>query len=320
MVKLKDEVIRHVFGLLVVVVVVEGNYGCGLPPPMPMFPMPCPPRPFLPPPLPPPPPPPPPPAPLPLPPPFPMPQPCQPCSPRPYLPPLIQTPRPYEITPEEYIHLTQRERELLAKKNAELNSLNMKNPHDPFEEKRPLPVPIIPDRRPEPRPPLMPMPLYPPPGCGGYYYQQPPPYYQQPARPPTLPPPLPQPIPPPVPPPFHPPPNMFTNCCARCGPGCSAKAFGTKSVNGTVLLEELPLKADENGLKCNDEKLRDIMKKSAHLPLKEAKTTIHEAAELTIGLYFQVVCSAEDFEYVTRSSSHCQVELDHGVCYAFRTG
>lgn len=63
-----------------------------------------------------------------------------------------------------------------------------------------------------------------------------------------------------------------------------------------------------------------MMFQSISLSLKEAKLAIHEAAEKELGPIFQVICSESDFEYVTRASVSCQVELDKGICYAFRTG
>uniref|UniRef100_A0AC35FUE1 Uncharacterized protein n=1 Tax=Panagrolaimus sp. PS1159 TaxID=55785 RepID=A0AC35FUE1_9BILA len=138
-----------------------------------------------------------------------------------------------------------------------------KNLPDPFEDAK-RPIPIIPEKYyPEPRPIPIPTELpQPGMGCGGYFaeqgYQQhfrqyppyPPygPYYRPPIGP--YPPQLPYPPPPPPP----------QSCCTRCG-GCRSKAFGQKTSNSTENNSDIDKTEAKKELECNNEKLREIMKK-----------------------------------------------------------
>uniref|UniRef100_A0AC34FUD3 Ground-like domain-containing protein n=1 Tax=Panagrolaimus sp. ES5 TaxID=591445 RepID=A0AC34FUD3_9BILA len=325
---------------------ISGGGGCGggfgaPPPPPPPPPGPCGPRPFYPPPIaspcqprpfyPPPPPPPPPQQ-------NPWPNYGYPCQVQPYgpqhfqhqgpssqLPPLFQPPRVYpEIPPEEYLRLIN-EQKLIKE------TLIKKNLPDPFEDAKKS-IPIIPEKYyPEPRPIPIPSEMPPPGmGCGGYFAEQnfqhnrpyPPygPYYRPPIGPypngpyPTGPYPS-----GPYPPPPLPPPGSLQNCCTRCG--CRTKAFGQKISNSTEASSgEINEDSSKKELQCNNEKLKEIMERTFALPLKSAKTVIHESAESSLGHSFQVICSQHDFDYIVRSSLFCQVELKNGICYAFKTG
>uniref|UniRef100_A0AC34QQQ7 Ground-like domain-containing protein n=1 Tax=Panagrolaimus sp. JU765 TaxID=591449 RepID=A0AC34QQQ7_9BILA len=113
-------------------------------------------------------------------------------------------------------------------------------------------------------------------------------------------------------------------CCTRCYPcRAASRLHGGKVANETVV-DTIPENdndlTESKQLSCNDKQLRTIMQQHTSSPLKEAKLLIHETAEKEFGMNFHVICSETDFEYVTRSSVFCQVEMDKGICYAFKTG
>ncbi|KAK0407623.1 hypothetical protein QR680_003497 [Steinernema hermaphroditum] len=74
-----------------------------------------------------------------------------------------------------------------------------------------------------------------------------------------------------------------------------------------------------NNPKCSSDKLKTIMKKNMVDDLTTAKRLIQKAAEEKFGVGFNVICSRDDFTYVSRSTHFCLLESDGNLCYAFQS-
>ncbi|TKR69385.1 hypothetical protein L596_021553 [Steinernema carpocapsae] len=178
-------------------------------------------------------------------------------------------------------------------------------PQQPLPQ-QPYPAPCGPVPYPPGRP-IYPQPPLPQPQPGGYPYP-PPPY------PPRQPYPQPQPLPYPQPPPR---PYPTNDCCGRCAAPCRfrnrhARAYDAKHVSSKEI-------ASASDPKCSSDKLRAILKKNMVENLSIAKRLIQKAAEEKFGGQFNVICSREDFTYVSRSSQFCLHEHKGHLCYAFQS-
>ncbi|CAJ0960964.1 unnamed protein product, partial [Mesorhabditis belari] len=192
---------------------------------------------------------------------------------------------------------------------------------------RPQPTYYAPQPRYQPQPIRCPMPSYRPPPQS---YAPPPRGYALPQGlysqiGSSLPLPTPLPLPafsevsaPPGPPPspfqrYHAPSN---ECCGRCNSRChykTAKAFGVRNRKGQEKKREVI-----NDLKCNSHKLERIMSEGMSKNAEQSKRLIQRLAEELLGALFFVVCSKDDFSYISRSERFCQIEKFGLVCYAFQ--
>ncbi|VDK50831.1 unnamed protein product [Anisakis simplex] len=114
----------------------------------------------------------------------------------------------------------------------------------------------------------------------------------------------------------------LNDCCIRCAGLCHYRSRrnldsvsnGQKDHNGTTEAEESLAET-----KCNSEKLRNIMKTAISRSVTSSKRDIQKLAEDTLGGYFHVICSMQDFSYVARTNMFCQAQYDDVHCYAFQT-
>uniref|UniRef100_A0A1I7Y9S4 Ground-like domain-containing protein n=1 Tax=Steinernema glaseri TaxID=37863 RepID=A0A1I7Y9S4_9BILA len=201
-------------------------------------------------------------------------------------------------------------------------------PPRPYEEStessdllaRPEPVPLYPQQPREiilpqsaaaaPQPQSYPVP------CPGLPYPPPRPIYPQPVPQPVYPYPVPYPQPQPLPYPSRPP-LPANDCCARCPAPCRYrnrrfKAFDSKHLSAANI-------SSVNDPKCSDNQLKSLMKKNMVNDLAIAKRLIQKAAEEKFGGAFNVICSRDDFTYVSRSTQFCVLESDENLCYAFQS-
>uniref|UniRef100_A0A914HHZ1 Ground-like domain-containing protein n=1 Tax=Globodera rostochiensis TaxID=31243 RepID=A0A914HHZ1_GLORO len=131
------------------------------------------------------------------------------------------------------------------------------------------------------------------------------------------------------------------NCCIGCSQRqCSMKmknkAFGLRTLlnnnnNNSTTANSVEWKdgsgefeGDEG--RCNDAKLRKILKENSSLKMAAAKEIILKRAEKLgkpekkwrrWGVH--VFCAPKDLEYVTRTDRFCSGGVADGVCFAFRT-
>uniref|UniRef100_A0A0M3I4J4 Ground-like domain-containing protein n=1 Tax=Ascaris lumbricoides TaxID=6252 RepID=A0A0M3I4J4_ASCLU len=111
--------------------------------------------------------------------------------------------------------------------------------------------------------------------------------------------------------PIHAPLN---DCCIRCGTRCNYRSrrnlrnYDDKMENATHI-----------ETKCTDEKLHDIMTNAIKENAESSKREIQKLAEEAFSGDFHVICSSEDFTYITRSSRFCQANNENLSCYAFQT-
>ncbi|KAK0407624.1 hypothetical protein QR680_003497 [Steinernema hermaphroditum] len=205
-------------------------------------------------------------------------------------------------------------------------------PPKPYEENtessvevfsRPEPVPLYPQVPKEiiqtgPVAPAQPYSL--PVACPTLPYPPARPIYPQPLPQPIPQPayPYPQPYPQPQPIPYPSrPPYPSNDCCARCPAPCRFrnrrfKAYDAKNMNLSDITAA-------NNPKCSSDKLKTIMKKNMVDDLTTAKRLIQKAAEEKFGVGFNVICSRDDFTYVSRSTHFCLLESDGNLCYAFQS-
>ncbi|KAK6758692.1 hypothetical protein RB195_016113 [Necator americanus] len=168
-------------------------------------------------------------------------------------------------------------------------------------------------------------------GCGAMtpQYYRPAPYmprgYMIPYTPTyaTHPPPPPQPLPTLIQPPRY---NAPVNdCCGRCSAPCGhgVRRFFAKSAK-TVQLNGMDSKTEKGRTevakdpRCTNKELKEVMDKVSHKTPSLAKRLIQRIAEEKFGGYFSVICSKEDFTYVSRGEMYCQTENNGVVCYAFK--
>uniref|UniRef100_A0A914CQW9 Ground-like domain-containing protein n=1 Tax=Acrobeloides nanus TaxID=290746 RepID=A0A914CQW9_9BILA len=232
---------------------------------------------------------------------------CTKCPEQLYLPRMVTTPRVYpEIPPEEAPSVSRQVQKIVP---------TPEGPKDIFQATedlpRPVPVPIVPTEPTPTTPPKpIPTPIVPPAGCPelqryGYVqqYQQAYPYSPYAYRPTVV-------VPAPVPQPLQP----VQSCCAGCAGGCG------HAKNRRALSQRIHVDGDlHRNYTCSSEQLKKIMLNSFASSMALAKLEIQQDAELIIGPSFHVICSPSEFDYVTRTSLYCQVELEQGICYAFQT-
>ncbi|KAI1719347.1 ground-like domain-containing protein [Ditylenchus destructor] len=82
-----------------------------------------------------------------------------------------------------------------------------------------------------------------------------------------------------------------------------------------VAISELKL---TNDTECNSEELRAIITEHMDEDLNSSKRVIQLAAEAKFGGRFDVICSSNDFSYVTNTELFCQETKQTVSCYAYR--
>ncbi|VDD96297.1 unnamed protein product [Enterobius vermicularis] len=70
---------------------------------------------------------------------------------------------------------------------------------------------------------------------------------------------------------------------------------------------------------CTHIELKALMSKVITKDPDESKRAILHSAEETLGGQFHVICSKDDFSYITKSSTYCQITENDLTCYAFQT-
>uniref|UniRef100_A0A915CTB6 Ground-like domain-containing protein n=1 Tax=Ditylenchus dipsaci TaxID=166011 RepID=A0A915CTB6_9BILA len=73
-----------------------------------------------------------------------------------------------------------------------------------------------------------------------------------------------------------------------------------------------------NDTECNSEELRKIILENMDEDLNSSKRVIQLAAEAKFGGRFDVICSSNDFSYVTNTEVYCQETKSTVSCYAYR--
>uniref|UniRef100_A0A7E4ZYY3 Ground-like domain-containing protein n=1 Tax=Panagrellus redivivus TaxID=6233 RepID=A0A7E4ZYY3_PANRE len=73
-----------------------------------------------------------------------------------------------------------------------------------------------------------------------------------------------------------------------------------------------------NDPECNSEELRTIIVDNIDEDLNSSKRLIQLAAEAKFGGRFDVICSTNDFSYVTNTEIFCQHTKNSVSCYAYR--
>uniref|UniRef100_A0A0N5AWC6 Ground-like domain-containing protein n=1 Tax=Syphacia muris TaxID=451379 RepID=A0A0N5AWC6_9BILA len=107
--------------------------------------------------------------------------------------------------------------------------------------------------------------------------------------------------------------SPFNDCCGRCSMICrhmarNGKAYHQKTTN---------IKRPDST--CTHSELRTLMAKAITEDPNESKRNILQSVEQEYGGDFHVFCSNDDFTYVTKSNTYCQITKDNVTCYAFQT-
>ena len=98
----------------------------------------------------------------------------------------------------------------------------------------------------------------------------------------------------------------------------SSSSVSTASVsesNDPLPVSKLKL---TNDTECNSEELRAIITENLDDDLNSSKRLIQLAAEAKFGGRFDVICSSNDFSYVTNTELYCQETKQSVSCYAYR--
>uniref|UniRef100_A0A914YYE8 Ground-like domain-containing protein n=1 Tax=Panagrolaimus superbus TaxID=310955 RepID=A0A914YYE8_9BILA len=140
-------------------------------------------------------------------------------------------------------------------------------------------------------------------------------------------------------------PHLFVtqDCCATCPIPCQVKyvkqIFSNKrqkrqfddnnvdedeeEINTTNDDDAIPFPTEfdttSNDLKCNSERLRNIIVTSKGKDITVIKRNIQLIAEKQFNHKYNVICSADgDFSYITNTDEHCQDIVSENTCYIFK--
>jgi len=102
---------------------------------------------------------------------------------------------------------------------------------------------------------------------------------------------------------------------AEVAADASATAGQLRDVKEPVDISQLKL---TNSTDCNSEELRAIVLANMDEELNSSKRLIQVAAESKFGGRFDVICSNNDFSYVTNTELYCQETTKTVSCYAYR--
>ncbi|KAI1720803.1 ground-like domain-containing protein [Ditylenchus destructor] len=106
--------------------------------------------------------------------------------------------------------------------------------------------------------------------------------------------------------------NSTSSELAATGNETSSAEVQTKE---PVAISQLKL---TNDTECNSEELRAIIIEHMDDDLNSSKRVIQLAAEAKFGGRFDVICSSNDFSYVTNTELFCQETKQTVSCYAYR--
>ncbi|CAI5453557.1 unnamed protein product [Caenorhabditis angaria] len=122
-------------------------------------------------------------------------------------------------------------------------------------------------------------------------------------------------------------PPPINDCCGKCGAACkyrtkksSVMALASKIFDAAQWMPRRDEDSEDEPKdpKCNSEKLRDIMMRHITRTVSLSKRLIQKNAESELGGLFSVFCSTDDFSYVARSDTFCQLQKNEILCYAFK--
>ncbi|VDN07368.1 unnamed protein product [Thelazia callipaeda] len=104
------------------------------------------------------------------------------------------------------------------------------------------------------------------------------------------------------------------DCCTRCSDvSCSSMNQNTILASGTFSDQKV------EDSKCQNKELKKIMIANMKRDPSSSKRAIQRAAEKKFSALFHVICSRNDFTYITHALDFCEVSRRGNACYAFKS-
>ncbi|KAM3716145.1 Nonribosomal peptide synthetase [Dirofilaria immitis] len=107
---------------------------------------------------------------------------------------------------------------------------------------------------------------------------------------------------------------LSNDCCKRC----SDANCMTRNSNKIMFAANIHKSRRNRGTNCKNKYLGKLMITNIKRDPTRSKRAIQRAAEKKFAVRFNVICSKNDFSYVTHTTDYCEVFSRGTVCYAFK--